>query len=49
MTKYTTFVSVINNRKMHMKLLVSKNFERSAGDFPVDCTGCYMYFYEIVM
>lgn len=32
-----------------MTLLVSKNFERLAGDIPADCTGCYMYFYEIIM
>lgn len=30
-----------------MILLASKKFERSAGDIPADCTGCYMYFYEI--
>lgn len=30
-----------------MKLLASKKFERSAGDFPVEVFGCNMYFYEI--
>jgi len=32
-----------------MILSVSKKFEQSAGDSPVEVFGCNMYFYEIEM
>ena len=47
MTKYTTFVSVINNKKIHMILSTIKNFEHLAGDFPAEMFGCVCIFMKL--